>query len=180
MPRVAASFQGVVKAAHDSDGFNVDRVLFHEFVLLVAGDECEGVDTVMKFGDGEFERFDAAAGEEGQVSLRFGFKVMERDAGEVGNDDVAGDFVVAAFIDKCLDVIESLGLSTAEVLPGALVLHEQDAFPKQINCAVVPGEFFDGFFKARDGTAAHAEDVKEFVPEGLLLGCFTCDARPFP
>ena len=39
--RVAAGFERVVKVAHDFGGFDVDGVLFLEFVLLVAGDEGE-------------------------------------------------------------------------------------------------------------------------------------------
>ena len=42
MPGVAAGLKRVVEAAHDFDGLNVDGVLLLEFVLLVAGDECEG------------------------------------------------------------------------------------------------------------------------------------------
>jgi hypothetical protein len=47
---VAAGFQGVVKAAHDFDGREVDGVLVLESVLLVAGDEGKGVNVVVEIG----------------------------------------------------------------------------------------------------------------------------------
>ena len=47
---VAAGFEGVVEVAHDFDGFEVDGVLFLELVLLVAGDEGEGVDVLVEVG----------------------------------------------------------------------------------------------------------------------------------
>src|SRR5687768_18567905 len=42
------------------DGLEVGRVLFGEFVLLVAGDEGEGLNVVMEIGEGEFDGSDAA------------------------------------------------------------------------------------------------------------------------
>ena len=52
---VTARFQRVVQAAHDFDGLDVDRVLFFEFVLLVAGDECEVMNVLVEVGERKFE-----------------------------------------------------------------------------------------------------------------------------
>ena len=49
VPRVTASFERVVQAAHDLGRLNVYGVLVRELVLFVAGYECEGVDMLVKF-----------------------------------------------------------------------------------------------------------------------------------
>jgi hypothetical protein len=59
------------------------------------------------------------------------------------------------------------------------VLDEQHALPKQINRAIVAGEFLDRFFEAGKRFSAHAEDLEELVPESLLFRSFAFDARPF-
>ena len=44
MALVAAKVEGVVEVAQDFGGLDIDGVLFLEFVLLVAWNECELVD----------------------------------------------------------------------------------------------------------------------------------------
>ena len=83
-----------MQAAHDFDSFNVDRVLFLEFVLLVSGDKCEVVNVLVKIGQRKFDGSNAAVVEQRQVALFFGLEIVKGDAGKVGNDDVAGNFSV--------------------------------------------------------------------------------------
>ena len=56
---------------------------------------------------------------------------------------------------------------------------EQDARPEKINAPVVAGNFLYRLFKAGDDAAFDAEDLKEFVPEGLFFGALAFDASPF-
>ena len=83
MSRVAACFQRVVQAAHDFDRFKVDRVLFLELVLLVAGDECEGVDVFVEISQREFDGSHAPVAKEWEMSLVFVLKVVQGNAGKV-------------------------------------------------------------------------------------------------
>jgi hypothetical protein len=109
----------------------------------------------------------------------FGFEIVERDAGEIGDDDVARAFFRPSFARKVLDVSERLRFRAAEVLAEALVFDEHLAGPEQIDVTVVAGNFLHRLFKARHGAAADAEDVEELVPEGLLFRPLALRAGPF-
>jgi len=73
---VAAGLQGIVEIAHDLGGLEIDGVLILEFVLLVAGDERKGVNVLVKRGERKFDSVNAAASEERQTFLLFGFEVQ--------------------------------------------------------------------------------------------------------
>jgi hypothetical protein len=60
----------------------------------------------------------------------------------------------------------------SQILAGGLVLDKQPARPKQVNESPIAGEFFYRLLECSDRTTADAEDVEEFVPEGLALGGF--------
>ncbi|MGB6877224.1 MAG: hypothetical protein WBD87_14450 [Candidatus Acidiferrales bacterium] len=90
MSGVAPGFESVVEAAHDFDGFEVDGVLLYEFVLLVASDEGEFVDVLVKIGERKFYGVDAAVFKEREGALVVWLKIMKGDAGKIGDDDVAG------------------------------------------------------------------------------------------
>jgi len=114
---------------HDLGGFEVDGILVGEAVLFVAGDEGEGVDVFVELGEREFEGMDRSTSVccsgccgWGQRRFGLGFEVVEGDAGEVGDDDIARGFLGAAFVEQILEVLEGLGLGLAEVLAEALVL----------------------------------------------------------
>ena len=79
--------------------------------------------------------------------LVFGFKVVEHDPREVGNDDVAGNFVVLAFAEEGLDVFKGLGLRLTQVVAERLVLDDEVAFPEQVDEAVVAGDLLTGASK---------------------------------
>lgn len=179
MAGVAADLEGVVEAAHVFDRFDVDGTLLDEFVLLVAGEEGELVDVVAKIGEGKFDGADAAVVEKGKIELVLGFKVVQGDAGEVRNDDVARNLFVAAFAGEVLNVAEGLGFGFAEVLAAAFVFDENDARPKKVNVAVISGKSLDGLLEAGDGAAGNSKDVEELIPEGLLFGLFALRAGPF-
>lgn len=104
---------------------------------------------------------------------------MERDAGKIGDDDVSGDFVDAAFTREVLNVTEGLRFRLAEVLAEAFMLDKNNFGPEQIDVAVFARDFLYGFLEDRNGAAADAKDIEEFVPESLLFGAFAGGACPF-
>ena len=98
------------------------------------------MDVFVKIGQREFDGRHAPVVEERQVALVFRLQIVQGDAGEVGDDDVAGNFICAAFAREVLDVAERLRLGLAEVFAEALVFDEHDARPEKINVAVVAGD----------------------------------------
>ncbi len=128
-----------MQAAHDLDGFNVDRVLLLKLVLLVARDECEGMNVFVEISQRKFDARHAPVAEEREMSLVLRLEVVQGDAGKVGNDDVSGNFVRSSFAREVLNVAEGLRLGFAEVFAAALVLDQYLARPEQINVAVIAG-----------------------------------------
>jgi hypothetical protein len=147
---VAPGFERIVKVAENFGGFDVDRVFFLIGVLLVAGNEGEGVDVFVKIGEWKFNGRAAPFVEERQVALFLRLKVVQRYTRKIGDDDVARDFGVPAFVGEILDVIECLCLRFAEVFAKTFVFDEQYAAPEQINEAVGSRNAFGRFFKAGD------------------------------
>ena len=76
--------------------FDVDGVLFLELVLLVAGDEGEGVDVLVEFGQRELQSRRRGVCRRAAGRAVLGLQIVQGDAGEIGDDDVARDFLVAA------------------------------------------------------------------------------------
>ncbi len=107
------------------------------------------------------------------------FQIVQRDAGEIGNDHVLRDFVAAAFARQILDVVHRLGVGLAEVFAAALVLGEQDRLPEEVDEAVVAAEVLDRFLEAGHVAAGEAEDLEELVPERLRLGVLARFGGPF-
>lgn len=136
-------------------------------------------DMLVKFGKREFESGDAAIVEQRQVQLFFGIEVVERDAGKIGNDDVSGDFVDAAFAREVLNVAKGLRFGLAEVFAEAFVLDENNFGPEQIDVAVVAGDSLYRFLEAGYCAAVDAKHVKKVIPKCLLFGLFPFGARPF-
>ncbi len=120
---VAAAFKGVVKFPENFCGLDIDRVFFLVSMLLVAGNEREGVDVAMKICERKFNGRPAPFVEERQVALFLRLKVVQRDAREIGNDDVARDFGVAAFVGQVLDVAKCLRLRFAQVFAKTFVFY---------------------------------------------------------
>ena len=168
MVGIARVFEGVAQVRHEFGGFEVDGGFFGKGMLFVAGDECEVLDVAMKFLERKIG--DEAFG---------GFEVVELDAGKVGDDDVLGQFGVAAFADQVLDIVEGLPFGFCQVPPGGFVLGEETAFPEEINPVVGSFDGADGFLETGDGPAAEAEHVEKGVPKGFGFGGFSCFAGPF-
>ena len=61
---------------------------------VVAGDEGEVRGRACEVRRAEIRSDDAAVVEERQIALVFWFEIVKRDAGKIGNDDVAGNFFV--------------------------------------------------------------------------------------
>ena len=119
-----------MQRAENFGGFDVDGVLFFKLVLLIAGNEGEGVDVFMKFGERKLDRGDAAIIKQRQTFLVFGFKVVQGDAVEIGNDDVAGNFFRAPFARQVLNVAERLRFGLAQIFASGFVFHQDDARPE--------------------------------------------------
>ena len=82
MAGVAAGFQFIVELAENLGGLDVDGVLFLEGVLLVAGDEGEVVNVLVKLGQREFRGLVTPAGKERQIAAS---PVPDRKARSAGN-----------------------------------------------------------------------------------------------
>jgi hypothetical protein len=107
-------------------------------------------------------------------------QIVQRDAREVRDDDVARDFILPPFADQMPDVIVSLRFGGAEILPPALVLDDQDVRLEEVDEAVITGFLSHWLLEAGYDAAADAENFEEFVPEGLLLGCLAFCPGPLP
>jgi hypothetical protein len=168
---VATGFEGVVDSGHDVYGFEVEGVLGFIGGDLVAGDEVELTDVVGEFGEREFEALKAPGAEERKVELVVGLEIVEGEALEVGEEDVAGDLVASSDGLEVLDVVECLGFGGFEAGSSGLMLDEELALPEEIDEPVGPAQAADRFFKGGDGAARDIEDLEEFVPKGLLSAC---------
>jgi hypothetical protein len=87
-------------------------------------------------------------------------------------------FVLATGVDEVVDVGEGLGLGGVEGMAGGFVLDEELAGPEEVDEADGAGETLYGLLKGRDHAAGDAEDVEEFVPEGLLVGLLAGGVLP--
>ena len=102
----------------------------------------------------------------GRVSIRF--KVVEADAGEVRDDDVAREVALL----QAVEVVGGLMEGAIKIKAARFVLDEDDAFPEQVDEAAFAVGFDHGLFKCRDTAAGYAEDQEESVPEGFRLSVF--------
>lgn len=166
---ITAGFERVVKCSEDFHRPDIDRILFLEAVLLVAGNKGEGMDVAVEFGEWELR--------DGRT-LILRFQIVQGDSFKVGNDDVSGDFPGAAFAGQILDVAECLRFGFPEIRSGTLMLNKNNTPPEQVDEAILSGDFPDGFLEAGDYPAADAEYVEELVPERLFFGGFALFAGP--
>jgi hypothetical protein len=156
---VAAGFEGVVKVAENLSGFDVDRVFFLERVLLVAGNEGEGVNVAMKISERKFNGRAPPFVEERQVALFLRLKVVQRDAREIGDDDVARELGGWICAGEVLDLIKRLRFCFTEVFAKTFVFDQQHAAPKHINESISAGDAFNWLFKGGDETTFQPEDL---------------------
>jgi hypothetical protein len=178
MTGVATLLKGIMQAAHNFNRLNVDGVLFFKLMLLIAGNESEVVNVLVKVSQRKFKGVNAAGIKQGQRALVIGLKIVQGDAGEIGDDYIARNFIDTSCAREVLNIPKSLRLGLAQVFAKAFVFHQQDARPKQVNVAILPGDVFYRVLKARDHTTADTEDIEEFIPVGLLFRLFTFRARP--
>lgn len=156
----ACGFELVVEVGEFFDGLEVGGVFGVELAGLVAGDEGEVADVFVEVGEGELEGVGVV------------FEVVEGDSGEIGDDDVAGGVVGAVGVGEIVDVVEGLGVGFVEVSAAGFVFGDEGAGPEEVDELGVAVEVFDGFFEGGDEASGAAEDLEEFVPEGLGFGAF--------
>ena len=177
VPGIAARFQGIVQVAHELRGFEVGGVFGVKLVIRVAGNEREVVDVFVEVGQSEFDARRQTV-KERRVGVLFWFKIVEGDAGEIRDDQPAGNLAVAPGILEAADVGHALRVRLSQILAGGLVFHEQAARPEQINEAPIAGKLSDRLLEGGDRAAADAEDVEKLIPEGLAFGGFAGNASP--
>jgi hypothetical protein len=85
---------------------------------------------------------------------------MQRDAIEIRNNEVTGNFLGAPFARQVLNVAECLRFSFAQILAGGFVLHQDDARPEKVNIDVVAGNLFYRLLKAGNRPAGNTKDLK--------------------
>src|SRR5581483_4922012 len=178
MAGITTLFKSVMQAAHDLDGLNVDGVLLFKLVLLVARNEGNAVNVLVKVSQRKLDGVDAIGIEKRQRPLVVRFEIMQGDAGKVRDDYVARNLIVAAFAGEILNITKSLRLSLAEVFAETLVFNQEHARPEKIDIPVLAGDAPDRVFKAGDSTTADAEDIKKLIPVGLLFSLFALFTRP--
>ena len=150
---VAILFQQVVQFAELFDRIKVDRVLFADHLLLVAGDEAEALHVAVQILQRKFG-----------VVVRFAaVEVVQTETREVGHEDVLRQ--VGVF--QPVEVFSRLLVRGIELRAPALVLDQQFAFPQQIDVTVLAVNLLDLVFEACHTAALDAEDFKELVPERL-------------
>ena len=93
--RVSAVFQGVVERREPPGGVDVGGILGVEDLRAVASDEREGANVVVEILKGELN---------GSVVI----EIVKGDAGEVGDDDVLRNLLLAVVADECADVAHGL------------------------------------------------------------------------
>src|ERR1035438_2112494 len=69
----------------------------------------------------------------GRAHPVLGLKVVQGDAGEVRDNHITRGILGPPIVEQVLEVLKGLGLGFAEILPGALMLDQQRAFPEQVN-----------------------------------------------
>ena len=110
-------------AGHDADGLKVELVLRLGRRDRIARDESQVSDVERQIGEGELDASVAeASAEEREVELGVGFKIVESEALEVGEQDVAGDLGGAAYCLEILNVVEGLDLGSFQARASGLVL----------------------------------------------------------
>ena len=103
MAGVTDGLELVVQPAHAFRGLDVDRVLFFIGRGLIPGDEAEPPDVFIELFQGEF-------------MLPAFFQVIEAEAGEVGNEDIAGQVSVLDAGEIVLGLLKSAGLNPCRVI----------------------------------------------------------------
>jgi hypothetical protein len=85
-------------------------------VLLVAGDEGEVMDVFVKIGERKFNGRAAPFVKERQVALFLRLQVVQGNPREIGDNDVARNFITAGWvIGQIADVLKGLSLGLAKV-----------------------------------------------------------------
>jgi hypothetical protein len=99
--------------------------------------EGEVADVLVEIGQRELDSGRETIEQRG-VGVLLRFEIVEGDAGEIGDDQPAGNLAVTPGVLESADVSHTLGAGLAEVLASELVLDQQAARPEQVNEAPVP------------------------------------------
>ena len=158
---VAVLLQRIVQFTGGQHCAHIDRVLFADELLAVAGDEVEEVNLLRQLAQRE-------------VMHLVVVEVVQLEAPEVADEHVARQLVVA----EPREVLLRLSVGAGQVFAAALLLDEQGAFPEQVDVAVARIELLDALLEARHLAALHAEDLEEGIKETLGVGVFRFGVLP--
>ena len=106
------------------------------------------------------------------------FQIVQSEAGEIGDQKVSRNFLVAAVVFEVLHIADCLRVRLAQVFAARFVLGDELALPEQVDEFGVSFQVPDRLLEAGDGAPSDAEDVEKFIPESLRLGAFPGSVRP--
>jgi hypothetical protein len=149
MTFVAGGLEEVVELAEFFGGLDVDGVLLAKCVRLVASDETEAADVLVKLFEGKLDW------------VFVGIEVVEADATEVGDDDVARE--VPFF--EAVEVIGGLVECAVEVETSRFVFNKKDALPEEVDETAFAVGLYYGLFEGRNTAAVDAKHMEEAVPK---------------
>ena len=162
VPGIARLLQGVVQLAHHFRSFDIDRVLLAERAFPDAKDEGEILDVLGKLA-------------EPKSNCGVIFEVVQLEDLEIAHQNVAGKLVLF----EPGKVVEGLFLGACQVAAGALLLHQEDALPEQIDEPALVAKLLDRLLETGDAAAGNAEYLEELVVEGLALAALVVGVLPF-
>src|SRR3989344_335970 len=156
LARVVALLERLAKIYHDSHRLAVHRVLLAILSYLIARDECEMTDVLWELREREL------------IFLHFSilsFKVAEAHGRIIGNDDVARTDVFG----KCRGVFDCLRECFIKIFPGRFMLGNEFPWLEEVDESSSTIELLDLLLIDGDRAAFDAEDIEEFIPEGLIF-----------
>ena len=105
---------------------------------------------------------------QGKIRLRVCLQIIEAEVGEIGDENVFRKLLFG----YAGEIVQGLLVGPIEILATGFVLDDQHAFPEQIDGTGLVAQFFDRGLEGGHAAAGDAEDIEEFVPEGLRFRFF--------
>jgi len=123
----------------------------------------------VQFRERELDAVVTQAVEEWEILFPFGLEIVQSEALEVGEQDIAWGFVLSARTDEVADVSEGLALGGIQRVACGFVLYQQLSWPEEVDETGSASEAADGLLEGSDDAPGDAEDIEEFIPECLLV-----------
>ena len=170
MTGIAGLFQLIVQVGEKLGGFEIGGIFGIEADRFFPADEGEFADVPVQLGERELDdTIGFAVVEKREFFLLLWLQIVEDKAGEIAQDDVARELIVPPLAGEVGEIGEGLRSGFVERCATALVLHEQDAGPEEIEEGVVAFQVFHRALKHCDALERETEALKETDPEKVLL-----------